>query len=200
MTPGLIATIVLIVVALIAVFWLVGAYNALVSLRNRFKNAFAQIDVQLKRRYDLIPNLVETAKGYMAHERETLEAVIAARNQAVSAEKAAAAKPDDSSAMTALLGAEGALTGAMGRLFAVMEAYPDLKANQNMLALQEELTSTENKVGFARQGYNDAVMTYRNKREAFPSNIVAGMFGFDDQPFFEIQQPAEREAPKVSFS
>ena len=145
----------LLVLFAIPTFWGVGAYNKLVALRNRFENAFAQIDVQLKRRYDLIPNLVETAKGYMKHESETLEAVIAARNQAVSAEKSAAANPADGAAMAQLMGAEGALTGAMGRLFAVMESYPDLKANQNMMQVSEELTSTENKVAFARQAYND---------------------------------------------
>jgi LemA protein len=184
---------------LIAALWGVGVYNRLVTLKNRFENAFAQIDVQLRRRYDLIPNLVETAKGYMSLERETLEAVIGARNQAQTAEKRAAANPGDAGAMQGLLAAEGALTGAMGRLFAVMEAYPDLKANQNMLALQEELTSTENKVAFARQAYNDSVMTYNTAREVFPASVVAGMFNFAEAQLFEIVDPSVREAPKVSF-
>ncbi|MEZ6072563.1 MAG: LemA family protein [Pirellulales bacterium] len=168
-------------------------------LRNRYETQFAQIDVQLKRRHDLIPNLVETAKGYMAHERETLEAVIAARNAAVSAQQTAAAKPGDPSAMHGLAGAESALTGALGRLLAVAEAYPDLKANQNMLALQEELTSTENKVAFARQAYNDAVMSYNTSRESFPAVVFAGMMGFGDAELFEIEDQQQREAPKVSF-
>ena len=181
------------------ILFLVGIYNSLVTLRNRFKNAFAQIDVQLKRRYDLIPNLVETAKGYMKHERETLEAVIGARNQAASAAKSAAADPSDASAMKGLLGAEGALTGAMGRMFAVMEAYPDLKANQNMLAVQEELTSTENKVSFARQAYNDAVTSYNTAREKFPNVLIATPMGFQAAELFEIEVAEEREAPKVKF-
>lgn len=168
-------------------------------LRNRFRNAFAQIDVQLKRRYDLIPNLVETAKGYMKHERETLEAVINARNQAASAGQAAAQNPGDPSAMQSLGRAEGQLTGALGRLFALSESYPDLKANQNMLALQEELTSTENKVAFSRQAYNDAVTTYNTQRETFPTVIFAGMFNFQPANLFEIEEPGQREAPKVSF-
>ena len=181
------------------IFFLVGIYNSLVTLRNRFKNAFAQIDVQLKRRYDLIPNLVETAKGYMKHERETLEAVVSARNQAASAAKSAAADPSNASAMKGLLGAEGALTGAMGRLFAVMEAYPDLKANQNMMAVQEELTSTENKVSFARQAYNDAVTSYNIAREKFPNVMIATPMGFQAAELFEIEVATEREAPKVKF-
>jgi len=181
------------------IFFMVGIYNSLVTLRNRFKNAFAQIDVQLKRRYDLIPNLVETAKGYMKHERETLEAVISARNQVASAAKSAAADPSDASAMKGLLGAEGALTGAMGRLFAVMEAYPDLKANQNMMAVQEELTSTENKVSFARQAYNDAVTSYNTAREKFPNVLIATPMGFQAAELFEIEVAEEREAPKVKF-
>ena len=191
---------VLLLVALLLLGWLVGIYNKLVALRNRFKNAFAQIDVQLERRYDLIPNLVEVAKGYMKHERETLEAVIGARNQAVGAAKAAAANPGDAGAMQGLMGAEGLLTGAMGRLFAVMEAYPDLKANQNMMQLTEELTSTENKVSFARQAFNDAVMTYNTQREVFPSNLVAGTFNFEAAQLFEISDERARQAPKVSFS
>jgi len=192
--------IIVVVVALLAVLVLVGIYNRLVTLRNRYRNAFSQIDVQLKRRYDLIPNLVEVCKAYMAHERSTLEAVTQARNVAAAASAQAAAKPGDPAAMTALAGAEGALTGALGRLFAVIEAYPDLKANQNMLALQEELTSTENKIAFARQAYNDAVLAYNNQRETFPGVLVAPMFGFDEAKLFEIEQPGEREAPKVSFN
>jgi len=192
--------IIVVVVALLAVLVLVGIYNRLVTLRNRYRNAFSQIDVQLKRRYDLIPNLVEVCKAYMAHERSTLEAVTQARNVAAAASAQAAAKPGDPAAMTALADAEGALTGALGRLFAVIEAYPDLKANQNMLALQEELTSTENKIAFARQAYNDAVLAYNNQRETFPGVLVAPMFGFDEAKLFEIEQPGEREAPKVSFN
>ena len=195
----MITTIVLGVIVIIFIFMVASKYNRLVSLRNRFKNAFAQIDVQLKRRYDLIPNLVETAKKYMSHERETLEAVIAARNQAVASEKAAAATPDDANAIRQLMGAEGALGGAMGRLFAVMESYPDLKANQNMMQLSEELTSTENKVAFSRQAFNDSVMHYNNGRESFPSNVIAGMFNFKEAQLFEITDEAQREAPKVSF-
>ena len=188
-----------IVVGLVLVVVVVGMYNKLVTLRNRYKNAFAQIDVQLKRRYDLIPNLVETAKGYLKHERETLEAVIAARNQAASAGQAAAANPGDPSAMRSLGSAEGALTSPLGRLFAVVEAYPDLKANQNMMALQEELTSTENKIAFSRQAYNDAVTYYNTQRELFPTVIVAGMFNFQAANLFEIEEAQQREAPKVSF-
>jgi LemA protein len=200
MPPWLIALLVVLVLLVVAAMWVAGAYNRLVSLRNRFKNAFAQIDVQLKRRYDLIPNLVETAKAYMKHERETLEAVIAARNQAVQAEQRASADPADGDAMRKLAGAEGALTGAMGRLFAVMESYPDLKANQNMMQLSEELTSTENKVAFSRQAFNDSVTAYNTYRESFPSNVIAGMFNFQQAELFEIDAPAERQAPKVSFT
>jgi len=170
-----------------------------VAFRNRFKNAFAQIDVQLKRRYDLIPNLVETAKGYLKHERGTLEAVIAARNTAVTANQKAAGNPADAGAMKTLLGAEGALTGALGRLFALAEAYPDLKANQTMMQLSEELTSTENKVAFARQAYNDSVMAYNTAIQIFPNVLIAGPFNFREAPLFEIQAEAERAAPKVSF-
>ena len=188
------------VVAIGVVIWLIGIYNRLVTLRNRFKNAFAQVDVQLERRYDLIPNLVEIAKGYMQHERETLEAVIGARNQALGAVKAAAANPGDTQAMQGLVGAEGALTGAMGRLFAVMESYPDLKANQNMMQLTEELTSTENKVSFARQAFNDAVMTYNTAREVFPASLVANNFNFSEAKLFELSDERARQAPKVSFS
>jgi len=195
-----IVIVVIAVVVFLLLIVVIGIYNKLVTLRNRFRNAFAQIDVQLKRRYDLIPNLVEVAKGYMKHERETLEAVVQARNLAAAAGQKAAQRPGDPSAMNALAGAEGALVGALGRLFAVMEAYPDLKANQNMLALQEELTSTENKIAFARQAYNDAVMTYNNQREVFPNVLVANAMGFLEAQLFEIEQPQEREAPKVSFN
>lgn len=188
------------VVVLLLVVIVVGMYNRLVTLRNRFKNAFAQIDVQLKRRYDLIPNLVEVAKGYIKHERETLEAVIQARNAAYSAGQKAAQNPGDPTAMNSLGSAEGQLVGALGRLFAVAEAYPDLKANQNMLALQEELSTTENKVAFARQAYNDAVMAYNTQREVFPTVIIASMFNFQEAQLFEIEQAAQREAPKVSFT
>jgi LemA protein len=196
-------TILLIVIGVVAVLfvmWAIGAYNGLVALKNRYKNAFSQIDVQLKRRYDLIPNLVEVAKGYMAHEKGTLEAVIQARNQAVSAGQKAAANPGDPDTMKALIGAETALTGAVGRLFALAEAYPDLKANQNMLALQEELTSTENKVSFARQAYNDAVMAYNTRRETFPTMFIAGMGGFGPAELFQIEAPEQREAPQVKFN
>jgi LemA protein len=187
-----------VIVALVA--WAAAIYNGLVALRNRFKNAFAQIDVQLKRRYDLIPNLVETAKGYMKHERETLDAVIKARNAAQSAAQAAGANPGDPAAMQQLGQAEGALTGTLGRLFALAEAYPDLKANQNMLSLQEELTSTENKVAFARQAFNDSVMEYNTKRESFPDNFFAGAFGFGAAELLQATESAdERKAPKVSF-
>ena len=176
-------------------------YNSLVALRNRYKNAFAQIDVQLKRRYDLIPNLVETAKGYMAHERQTLEAVIAARQTAVRAEQRAAAAPGSPAAMTGLATAEAGLSGALMRLFAVAEAYPELKANQNMMAVQEELTSTENRVAFARQGYNDSVMEYNTRRESFPANVIAGTFRFDAAGLLEATgSDQERQAPRVSFS
>jgi LemA protein len=187
-----------VVVAFVA--WVVAIYNGLVTLRNRFKNAFAQIDVQLKRRYDLIPNLVEAAKGYLAHERQTLEAVIAARGAAVNAAQRAAAAPGDPAAMTGLSQAEGVLGGALGRLLAVFEAYPDLKANQNVLQVQEELTSTENKVAFARQGYNDAVMSYNIKRESFPDNVVAGLFSFTEAMLLEAtESKEERKAPQVKF-
>ena len=194
------AVVVLIALVLV-VFYTIGLYNRLVSLRNRFNNAFAQIDVQLKRRYDLIPNLVETAKGYMKHERETLEAVIAARNKAQAAVQAAAARPGDPAAMQGLQTAEAGVTGALGRFFALAESYPDLKANQNMLSLQEELTSTENKVAFSRQAYNDAVMGYNTARETFPNSIIAGATGFGPAQLFELEAPAvERAAPKVSFT
>ncbi|MGA8052197.1 MAG: LemA family protein [Burkholderiales bacterium] len=188
-----------VVVALVA--FAIAVYNRLVALRNRYKNAYAQIDVQLKRRYDLIPNLVEAAKGYLQHERGTLEAVVAARGAAVSAAQRAAGAPGEPSAMQGLAQAEGALGGALGRLMAVFEAYPDLKANQNILALQEELSSTENKVAFARQAFNDSVMEYNTKRESFPDNVLAGMFGFTAAELLQAtESAAERQAPKVSFS
>ena len=195
-----IAAIALLVPVFFILLFISSAYNKLVALRNAFKNAYAQIDVQLKRRYDLIPNLVETAKGYLRHERGTLEAVVAARNAASAANVKAAQSPGDAAAMTELAGAEAALTGTLGRLFAVAEAYPDLKANQTMNSLMEELTSTENKVAFARQAYNDAVMSYNTARETFPNNFIAGTFHFDPATLFEIEAPAEKEAPKVSFS
>lgn len=184
---------------IVFVLWGIGVYNGLVTKRNRYKNAFSQIDVQLKRRYDLIPNLVETAKGYMKHERETLEAVIQARNLASGAAGKAAADPTDPQAMQKLNSAEGQLAGALSRLMVVVEQYPDLKANQNMLALQEELTSTENKVAFSRQAYNDSVMDYNTSREIFPASIVAGMFNFSAAVPFEVENEAEKQAPKVSF-
>lgn len=190
--------IVFIVIVLIAVFF-VSLYNKLVGGRNAYKNAFAQIDVQLTRRHDLIPNLVETAKGYMKHERETLEAVITARNAAVTGLKNAAANPTDPNAVQQLAGAENALSGALGRMFALAEAYPDLKANQNMMQLSEELTSTENKVAFARQAFNDAVMTYNNGREMFPNSIVANMFSFLPAQLLEIESPEKRAVPVVKF-
>ena len=186
-----------VVVLLIAL--VMGLYNRLVTLRNRYKNAFSQIDVQLKRRYDLIPNLVETAKGYIRHERETLEAVVAARNRAVTAEQAAAARPGDPEAMRQLQSAEAGLTAGLGRLFAVAEAYPDLKANQTMQTLMEELTSTENRVAFARQAYNDGVTQYNTARETMPTALLAGAFGFQEAHLWEIEAPQEREAVKVSF-
>jgi LemA protein len=191
--------IVIVVPVFFVLMWVVGAYNRLVALRNRFKNAYAQIDVQLKRRYDLIPNLVETAKGYIKHERGTLEAVVAARNAASAANVRAAQNPGDAAAMKDLSGAETALTSTLGRLFAVAEAYPDLKANTTMMALMEELTSTENKVAFARQAYNDSVMAYNTQRETFPTNMVAGPFNFGPAELFVIEKPAEKEAPKVTF-
>lgn len=190
-----IAGIIILIVILVIVF-----YNKLVKLRNRYKNAFAQIDVQLTRRYDLIPNLVEVAKQYMQHERETLEAVIQARNAAASGLRQAAANPDDAAAIAHLAKAEQGLSGMLGRLFALSEAYPDLKANQNMMQLSEELSSTENRVAFARQGYNDAVMSYNVTREQFPGNLIAGPFGFQAATLLEIEDPVKRQAPRVSFS
>jgi LemA protein len=190
----------LIVGALVALvlFFTVGQYNGLVKLRNRFRNAFAQIDVQLKRRHDLIPNLVETAKTYLAHEKDTLEAVIKARNAAESAREGVS--PQDAGGMEKLMQAESGLSSVMGRLFALSEAYPDLRSNENMKQLSEELTSTENKVAYARQGYNDAVMHYNNKREAFPSSVIAGMFNFGPAVMFEVSDESERDVVKVDFS
>jgi LemA protein len=200
MSAVLIVLGVLLLVAIVLGLWVAGVYNSLVTLRNRFKNAFAQIDVQLKRRYDLIPNLVEIAKGYMKHESGTLEAVIKARNIAYTASQAAAANPADAGAMKGLLGAEAGLAGAMSRLMVVSEQYPDLKANQNMMQLTEEMTSTENKISFARQAYNDSVMTYNTSRESFPTNILAGMFNFAEAQLFQIENAAERAAPQVKFT
>ena len=193
------AFIVFLIVIALVIFFGVGVYNGLVKSRNGFKNAFAQIDVQLTRRNDLIPNLVETAKGYLKHERETLEAVIAARNTAVAGLKAAAADPGSASAVAQLSGAEAGLSGAMGRLFAVMESYPDLKASANMMQLSEELTSTENRIAFSRQAFNDAVLSYNNSREVFPNSLIAGWFSFEPAKMLEIPKPEMREAPKVSF-
>lgn len=197
MTAGIIILIVIGAIVLLLAFWVMSQYNGLVQLRNFYRNAFAQIDVQLKRRHDLIPNLVETAKGYMSHERETLEAVIQARNSAESAR--GKVSTENAASMQDLASAEQGLGGALGRLFALSEAYPDLKANQNMLQLSEELTTTENRVSFARQGYNDSVTRYNNKREIFPTNVIAGMFGFAEASLFEITDEAERDAVKVSF-
>jgi LemA protein len=197
---GLGFIIVVVVIALFFGLFVMGVYNKLVTMRNRYKNAYAQIDVQLKRRYDLIPNLVETAKGYMAHERGTLQAVTEARNIAYEASKTAAANPGDSSAIKNLASAETGLGGTLSRLMMVSEQYPDLKANQNMMQLTEELTSTENKISFARQAYNDSVMTYNTDREVFPSNLIAGMFNFGAAELFVVDKPEQKDAPKVSFS
>ncbi|HEX9584789.1 MAG TPA: LemA family protein [Gammaproteobacteria bacterium] len=192
------------IVGLVIIIGLLGygiaIYNGLITARNQFKNGFAQIDVQLQRRYDLIPNLVETAKRYMKHERETLEAVIQARNQARGAAQSAAQTPEDPKAIQALIGAEGILGGALGRFFALAEAYPDLKANQTMQQLMEELASTENRVAFARQAFNDSVMEYNNQREQFPNNLIAGPFNFRRAQQLDIQDEAAREAVRVSFS
>ena len=182
------------------VFWTIGIYNRLVNQRNRVRNAFAQIDVQLTRRYDLIPNLVEAVKGYMKHERETLEAVINARNTAVSSLDAAKADPANADAMKKLGASEGALGGVLSRLFALSEAYPDLKANQNMMQFQEELASTENKVSFSRQAFNDSVMSYNNAAENFPNSVIAGMFSFALASFLEIESDEKREVPEISFT
>jgi LemA protein len=197
----MIPIIVVAVIVLIVLVWAVSIYNRLVVLRNQFKNAFAQIDVQLKRRYDLIPNLVETAKGYLAHERGTLEAVVNARNTAIAANGKAAQAPGDPAAMKQLSSAEAGLSGALSKLFALSEAYPDLKANQTMMQLSEELTSTENKIAFARQAYNDSVMGYNTRVETFPDNVFAGAFGFAHAELLALENPAEeRKAPKVSFT
>ena len=196
----LIIAIVVLVVVIGGIGFFISGYNKLVTLRNRYKNAYAQIDVQLKRRYDLIPNLVETAKGYIKHERETLEAVTQARNIAYAAAKAAAANPGDAAAMKSLGSAETGLAGTLSRLMMVSESYPDLKANQNMMQLSEELTSTENKISFARQAYNDSVMGYNTDREVFPSNLIAGMFNFGPAELFVIDKPEQKDAPKVSFT
>ena len=199
MELAVIALIVFVVILATFAFIAFGIYNGLVRLRNGYKNAFAQIDVQLTRRHDLIPNLVETAKAYMAHERGTFEAVVQARNSAITARQAATANPGDPQAMSQLSASEGALTGALSKLFALSEAYPDLKANQNMMQLSEELTSTENRVAFARQAYNDAVMNYNNKREVFPAAVFAGMFGFTAAAPLEVAGPETREVPQVQF-
>lgn len=199
MQNSLLIPLILIALLIFVSLWILGVYNNLVTLRNRFRNAFSQIDVQLKRRYDLIPNLVETARAYMAHERDTLEAVIHARNTAQSASQSAAANPGDPTAMQTLAGAEGVLTGTIGRLFALAEAYPDLKANQNMLQLTEELTSTENKVAFSRQAFNDAVTAYNTAREVAPANLIANAFGFTAAELFKVDTPTERDAPQVKF-
>ena len=200
MIIGLIIAAVVLVGLLALIGFVVGVYNKLVTMRNRYKNAYSQIDVQLKRRYDLIPNLVETAKGYIKHERETLENVTKARNIAYAASQAAAANPGDSGTMKNLISAETGLAGTLSRLMMVSESYPDLKANQNMMQLTEELTSTENKISFARQAYNDSVMVYNTDREVFPSNLVAGMFNFGPAELFVIDKPEQKDAPKVSFS
>ena len=197
--PVLIGVIVLLGIGFLVLLFAIGIYNGLVARRNRFKNSYGQIDVQLKRRYDLIPNLVEAVKGYMTHEKGTLEAVISARNQAANAGVKAAANPGDPEAMKTLMVAESSLGGTLGRLFALSEAYPDLKANQNMMQLQEELTSTENKVGFSRQAFNDSIMDYNIYRETFPNVIVAGLTGFVTAQQFTLENPTEREAPKVKF-
>ena len=192
--------IVLLVILVVVVLWAVGAYNGLVGGRNGYRNAFAQIDVQLTRRYDLIPNLLETVKSYMKHERETLEAVIQARNSAVSGLSAAKADPGAAAAMRQLAGADNALTQTLGRLFALSEAYPDLKANQNMMQLGEELVSTESKLALARQAYNDVVMGYNNRREMFPGSIIATIFAFQAAALLEIESARKREVPKVQFA
>ena len=196
----MVTLLILLAILVALAFWAVGIYNGLVTARNAFRNAFAQIDVQLQRRFDLIPNLVETAKGYIKHERETLEAVIAARSAAISGLAAAKASPGDPAAMAELASSQGMLNGALGRLMAVAEAYPDLKANQNMMQLSEELTSTENKVAFARQAFNDAVLSYNNACENFPSSLIANSRGFKPAQYLEIEQPEKRTAPKVSFN
>jgi LemA protein len=199
MEPWLIVVVIVAIIALFLFMWAVGIYNNLVTLRNRFKNAYSQIDVQLKRRYDLIPNLVETAKAYLKHESGTLEAVIAARNQAAQMQSRVAADPTDGTAMKSFLLAEGALNGSMGKFFGLSEAYPDLKANTIMLQLKEELTTTENKIAFARQAYNDGVTVYNIAREVFPNNLFSGIFNFGAAVEYEIEDVKERVAPKVAF-
>jgi len=197
MTTAITILAVLAGLVLVVAFWVIGIYNGLVKLRNLYRNAFAQIDVQLKRRYDLIPNLVETAKGFMKHEKETLEGVIEARNMASSARQSA--NTEDASSMGALMAAEGGLGGALGRLFALSEAYPDLKSNVNMMQVSEELTSTENKIAFSRQAYNDAVTQYNTQTEVFPSSLIAGIFNFGTATLYEVTEESEREAVKVEF-
>jgi LemA protein len=199
MEPWLIVVVIVAIIALFLFMWAVGIYNNLVTLRNRFKNAYSQIDVQLKRRYDLIPNLVETAKAYLKHESGTLEAVIAARNQAAQMQSRVAADPTDGTAMKSFLLAEGALNGSMGKFFGLSEAYPDLKANTTMAQLSEELTTTENKIAFARQAYNDGVTVYNIAREVFPNNLFSGIFNFGAAGEYEIEDVKERVAPKVAF-
>ena len=197
MTTAITILAVLAGLVLVVAFWVIGIYNGLVKLRNLYRNAFAQIDVQLKRRYDLIPNLVETAKGFMKHEKETLEGVIEARNMASSARQSA--NTEYASSMGALMAAEGGLGGALGRLFALSEAYPDLKSNANMMQVSEELTTTENKIAFSRQAYNDAVTQYNTQTEVFPSSLIAGIFNFGTATLFEVTEESEREAVKVEF-
>jgi len=199
MYPLLIFIGVLVVLFLLIAGWVMGVYNRLVTYRNRYENAFSQIDVQLKRRHDLIPNLVNVVKGYMAHEKDTLEAVINARNQAMSASSNASKNPGDAEAINNLAGAESNLNGALGRLMMIAEDYPDLKANENMLALQEELTSTENKISFARQGYNDAVTIFNTAREVFPASMISNSFGFENAQLYEVENEASRDAPEVNF-
>lgn len=197
MTTAITILVILAGIVLVLALWVIGIYNSLVKLRNLYRNAFAQIDVQLKRRYDLIPNLVETAKGFMKHEKETLEGVIEARNMASSARQSA--NTEDASSMGALMAAEGGLGGALGRLFALSEAYPDLKSNANMMQVSEELTTTENKIAFSRQAYNDAVTQYNTQTEVFPSSLIAGIFNFGTATLFEVTEESEREAVKVEF-
>jgi LemA protein len=196
---GLWIGLAVVAVIIIVIVLVIASYNGLIRARNAYKTAFAQIDVQLTRRHDLIPNLVETAKGYMAHERSTLEAVVNARSAAMQAQTAAGGSADDAAAVGALAGAENVLTQSLGRLFALAEAYPNLKANENLLALQEELTTTENRIAFARQAYNDAVMGYNNRRQVFPRNVIAGALSFGEASLFEIDDPQDRQAPQVSF-
>ena len=199
-TTAAVFTLVILGVGVLAVLWGIGVYNKLVSKRNRYKNAFAQIDVQLKRRYDLIPNLVETAKAYLGHERGTLEAVMQARAQATQAQVHVGGDPTDTQAMARLQSADGALTSSLGRLLAVAENYPELKSNQTMMQLSEELTSTENKVGFSRQAYNDSVLGYKNYRESFPPVVLANILGFEDAAYFELEEASQKDPPKIDFA